>query len=398
MDPLRLRPSRYPAEMSEKLLTAIRQHNPLAVWKAYQDICDKNNLSKLPAEYHSMALQAFQLKRLKAYGPKVIKFYRKCLLHILENMKAQEHKLNVRDYNLFLDFYGRSHDWNSAVNCWKELNKEQQPNEYSYNLYLFAALQCKKYEEVFRIFNKMKESKIKPNESTCNIMIEAHGCLGHVQDADQIFSTYFLPKQPKQASLMSSLLHPELSTVERPSFTSLMAPIARSLPPPKMTDTNTIPAQFKPNRDTFIALINAHGRNKNVAGLSYIYNTMLPKYEIEPDLKIYNTLIEWFCFNGDIELARRMFVNMGKADVQPNAVTFQHLFRHEAIKRKRPKAAEDLINFMKNEYGIRPLLSMYQTLIKIHNKSNREDEAKRLHKEYIELKHKLSSPAHSSNN
>ncbi|CAO3620841.1 unnamed protein product [Cunninghamella blakesleeana] len=379
-----------------KLLQAIRKSNQQEVWKQYLVLHDEQKINKLTPEYHSMILRALGLQNLVSYGPEEILAIKERLMMIWANMKAHEHTPDIRDYNHLLGFAGRAGDWILCQRIWDELMETSKsstptlwqlsPNVYSYNAYMMAAIQCKQPEKVANIFNNMQTSKVQPNVVSYNILMNAYGHLGDIAEVDKLFERIFIKqKQPKQPHITfwTSLLYPNKKSSTSLHMAPLVATITRRTPYILNNKPNNINSQkMIPNKETFLSLIDAHGRKGNTMGLNVIYEKLMPSFNIKPDLSIYNGLIRWYCDKSDIETARKLFFDMERQGVQPNVVTFNYIFRHEALKKNRPGVAEKLIDLMHQMYQLRPLQSMYRHLIKIHYRHNREHEADRLLRTY----------------
>ncbi|KAI8089445.1 uncharacterized protein BX664DRAFT_333040 [Halteromyces radiatus] len=387
IDPHRLKASKGGRRVaSNKLLQSIRKGDQQAVWTQYLALHDGQQLKHLLPEYHSMSLRALGLQHVIAYGPKEIQAIKERLMMIWANMKHCGHTPDIRDYNHMLGFAGRASDWTLCERIWIELmdkstNKSSlwglKPNVYSYNAYMMAAIQCKQSEKVASIFNMMYQSGIQPNTFSYNTLMDAYGHLGDVAEVDRIFDRIFVRQQlQQQHKTFSSLLHPkrEQSTILGRQVASLTrhAPI----------NNNNNRKNLTPTVDTFMSLIDAHGRHGNTMGLEMIYNKMMPEFKIEPTLAIYNSLIRWYCNKSDLETAKQLMLEMEQRGIQPNVVTFNYMFRHEALKRNRPGVAERLLDFMHQVYQLQPLQSMYRQLIRIHNRHNRDQEVERLVRTY----------------
>ncbi|CEG81951.1 hypothetical protein RMATCC62417_16088 [Rhizopus microsporus] len=151
-----------PEKAADRLLSAIRRGNGPAVWKAYMNLKNAGHISQLPELYHSMTVQTFQLKDNGTYSPNYLKFYRKCVSDILETAIANGYILNSRDYNLLLKLYGRSRDWKAVTDCWNEIPTTAATEE-TFNIYMRAAIQCRKPEEVFSVYSKMIKVGVRPD-------------------------------------------------------------------------------------------------------------------------------------------------------------------------------------------------------------------------------------------
>ncbi|KAI9278651.1 hypothetical protein BDA99DRAFT_492788 [Phascolomyces articulosus] len=397
-------------KMTRSLRDAVRKHNAGAVWTAYHALHENNQLDKLPAEYHSMALQSFRIKKLVAYGPEEMEIIKERLLFIWQHMQQAGYKPDVRDYNHIIDFFGRAGDWDACNKYWKELESksvsasstlwsgELTPNVYSYNLMMRAAIMTQQPEQVFVIVNKMKSAGIQPNGFTIDTMIEAHGRLGNVRGADRLFQERYGPKESTQKKAEAAAAVAQQPKKSR--FASLLQ--SYSAPPPAenpdllgtlihdSTALDTTKQKQRPSTHTFVALMDAHGRKGNLRGVEYIYNTMVPGYNVKPDLEIYNSMIRWYCEHRNADKARRVFFDLERSGLKPNVVTFNYLFRHEALRERNPRTAETLLDFMTNMYDLRPLQSMYRALIKSYNKRNQEEDADRLFREYTASKQSSS--------
>ncbi|KAI8990769.1 hypothetical protein BDF20DRAFT_811487 [Mycotypha africana] len=372
-DPIALqRLLKKPTKLQESLLTAIKDRDTRAVYKAYMDLKESNQLHLLPKTIHSMALQSFQLKYLVAFQPHDVERYRVCIMNILEQMeKHYSTKPDVVDYNFVLEFYGRGKIWRNIHSIWKKI---KNPDTYSYNCYMFAANQKKHYNWTLQLLQTMKNDQVEPDETTYNLLIEAHGGKGDVSAATKVFQQRFT--QPTGTTSISSSVMQSTNNAEKPKKTSFI----QSLFQPFHEEEPT----FLPSKDTFIALIKAYGQNKKVEGLDYVYRRLLPLYNVEPDLKMYNALIEWYVHSDKVDTARAIIKEMEEVKgMKPDVRTFNYLFRYEAKKCNRPGIAEKLIQYMKDKYQLQPLPSMYKTLINNHNENRRLEESRRLLDDYI---------------
>jgi len=358
-------------QVSEKLIWAIRRRRVPAVWKNYVDLKKSGQIKKLPAQYHSMTIQSFNLKDDGIYNYNQLRMYQKFVSDIIQAAQENNYKLDTRDYNLLLRLHSRMRDWKAASECWSKMTDK---NEESYNIYMRAAIECRQYEQVFKIFDNMQQSEARPDVTTYNLLIETNGRMGNAAEADRLFRDYFT-SPVKKNTFWNKLLN---TPSHHSAHTSSTAPFFRRIPPSNASMTPTV--------ETFEALLDAHGRLKNKPGLHHIHKTMMPNFNIKMTLKTYEVLIKWYCLCQDMEAAKETFVDMEAKGFKPNVFIFEHLFKHEALKMNRPKVAEAIVEHMKKEYNIRPLSSMYTTLIKIHNKHNREDDANRLVAELQALK------------
>ncbi|KAI8337939.1 hypothetical protein BC941DRAFT_424110 [Chlamydoabsidia padenii] len=379
IDPHRLKQHGAKVPGYHKLLQAIRKGDQQAVWTNYMTIHQANNVGRLPSEYHSITLRSLGLQRLVTYGPDEIVAIKERLLMIWANMKHYNHTPDIRDYNHMLGFAGRASDWTLTERIWSELTEKSSrtslwdlaPDVYSYNGYMMAAIQSKQPEKVPGIFNNML-TRLQPNTFSYNTLMDAYGHLGDVAEVDRIFNRVFItpPTTTTPTKRLGTLLHPQ----REPTLGRKVATLSRHAPIRQPIMTPTV--------DTMMALIDAHGRHGNTMGLEMIHTKLMPELGIKPTLTTYNALIRWYCKKSDIKKAKELLKEMETRGIKPNIVSFNHVFRHEALKRNRPGVAERLLDLVQQMYELRPLQSMYRHLIRIHNKHNRDQEVERLVRSY----------------
>ncbi|KAG0166617.1 hypothetical protein DFQ28_003030 [Apophysomyces sp. BC1034] len=352
-------------------LTATQSGNKNAVWNMYLDLNAKQQLPLFPPTYHSLALRSIHARKSRRSNNKNVhqKDDPNYRLHfVLENMKATNYKLDIADYNHLLEFYGRNHDWTTCTAYWQQMassatSTNVQRNLASYNIYMCAAIRCKKPERVFDILASLMASGYQPNTHIYTTLIKAYARLGQPKEADRIFQNAFSEKpsvsQPSSCSQQIALYH-------------------------RSQDYNR--NSHRPTTHTFNALIEAHGRQGNLQGLTYIYEKMMPVFLVQPDVNVYNSLIRWFCVHGEPETARRIFSDMEKSTVKPNHKSYSSLIHYGAIKGYQLKSTEALLEHMKEKYDLKPSASMYRVLIDAYVKAEDEEAAGRLRSEYESIK------------
>ncbi|KAF7726340.1 hypothetical protein EC973_008920 [Apophysomyces ossiformis] len=348
-------------------LTATQNGNRNAVWNTYLDLNAKKLLPLFPPAYHSLALRSIHAKDTRRSARKESRptddpSYR--LQYVLDNMKATNYKLGIADYNHLLEFYGRSGDWVTCTRYWQQMSSTPsstsvQRNLASYNIYMCAAIRCKKPERVFDILGNMKAAGYQPNAHIYTTLIKAYARLGQPKEADRIFQNAFSEKL----------------RLENPtSYSEKIAAYHRS--------QDYHQSSHRPTTHTFNALIEAHGRQGNLQGLSYIYEKMMPVFLVKPDIHIYNSLMRWFCMYDEPETARRIFSEMESSDVKPNRRSYSILIHYGAIKGYQLNSTEALMAHMRQKYGLKPTAAMYRVLIDAYVKAENEEAAERLRKEY----------------
>ncbi|KAI7876674.1 hypothetical protein K492DRAFT_172347 [Lichtheimia hyalospora FSU 10163] len=393
---LRLRPLESPTvtKATRSFRDAVRKRNQVAVWNTYNTLL--SNKVKVPKGYHALALQSFRLKTLVAYGPEEIDTVKQRLVFVLNEMEKDNVPLDIRDYNHLLDTFGRAGDWEACTQYWDAMQARCAqdaahgpslsalvPTAYTYNLYMRAAIASNRSEQVFDILKEMRAAGVEPNVFTVDTLIEAHGQLGDIKGVERVFDDAFgkkpIVKKNKKTSSFWTLNTTTSDTLSRHVRQQLM---------PKQP-------RMKPTAHTFVALIDAYGRQAHMHSLKRVYLDLLHQYKVQPTLAVYNSMIRWYCQHSQLDKARRLFYDMERAGIKPNLITFNYIFRHEALRKQNPWRAEALLDMMNKIYNLQPVQSMYRALIKVYNRKNKEDDADRLFEAYMALKESSSSPLSS---
>ncbi|CDS07186.1 hypothetical protein LRAMOSA09709 [Lichtheimia ramosa] len=394
---LRLRPLASPAvsKATRSFRDAVRKRNQAAVWNTYNTLL--NNKVKVPEGYHGMALQSFRLKALVAYGPEEIETVKQRLLFVLNEMEKNNVPLDIRDYNHLLDFFGRAGDWDACTRYWNAMQARCAqdaahgpslsallPTTYTYNLYMRAAIACDQSHQVFPIFKEMRAAGVQPNVFTVDTLMEAHGQLGDIKGVYRVFHDTFDSKAVVKKKNKKSSSFWTLNTTTSDTLTEH---VRQQLMPKQ--------PRMKPTAHTFVTLIDANGRQRQLDDIHHIYRQLLPKYNVQPTLAIYNSMIRWYCQYSELDRARRLIYDMERDGIKPNVITFNYIFRHEALRQQNPWRAEALLDTMRKIYDLQPVQSMYRALIKVYNRKNKEDDADRLFEAYMAAKELSSSPLSS---
>ncbi|KAF2304983.1 hypothetical protein GH714_000860 [Hevea brasiliensis] len=126
---------------------------------------------------------------------------------------------------------------------------------------------------------------------------------------------------------------------------------------------------------------------KNYGEVKRIFLEFPKSYSIEPNLDTYNKVIKAFCESGSSSSGYSVLAEMDTKRVKPNATTFGNLlagfYREEKF-----KDVGEVLEMMKEKYGILPGVSTYNIRIQSLCKLKRSAEAKALLDEMLSRKMK----------
>src|SRR5439155_24621445 len=119
---------------------------------------------------------------------------------------------------------------------------------------------------------------------------------------------------------------------------------------------------------TFLEFFKEYGKPGDLVSMDNCYRKYLG-LNLEPDLRIYNSLIRWSCANNDIDQAEQYLEEISSPSINlgPNLEIFSYMVASECRKSKS-HSASNIAKKMKEMYNIMPsemiLTTIFKTMIR----------------------------------
>ncbi|CAG8517425.1 8591_t:CDS:1 [Paraglomus occultum] len=304
------------------LLQAILNEDIEAVWYLYKRLDGEDKLKLLLPEHHSLVLRSINVKN-RLIDEELKTKYTKRLIYVVGRMKAYGYNPDVRDYTHLLYVFGSIKKYRECDKIWNRMRESGiKPGIYAYNCYLYSCLGrntgC--LELASDIWRNLQKDGINPNAVTYAVMIRIYGYLKLPDGARQIFdSTFDISEEHKNAS------------------------------------------KFTPTAYSFNSLLYAYGQSGELDKMKNTYELMV-KVKVMPDFNTFDELIRWSCEFKDLEGAKEYNVIMQEQyGFQPNITIFNYFIKL-AINTGRTTFAIELFKEMKEKYNLFPIAKMVQKL------------------------------------
>lgn len=233
---------------------------------------------------------ARKFKRLRNRGlrPNTTTF--NILLHVLNKTGELEDGLKVLDY--------------------MKATKEAQPDAVTYSTLLHGAVNQRKVELGWSLYDEMMSKQVLPTLETYSSLIELVGLDPRSKFGRATVQRYFIPSEKPQ------IRHPVKPSVEEQVGLNFATQLYNQL----------CNQGLQPNEHIFGALLNLTIRG-GYMGLAQPVYLEMTRQNVQPNTAIMTTLIKGFEIQKDFESGWRVWRNMVETGIPRNVITYHHLIR-----------------------------------------------------------------------
>ncbi|XP_074320979.1 pentatricopeptide repeat-containing protein At3g23020 [Silene latifolia] len=279
-------------------------------------------------------------------------------LEIFEWFKKKGcYELNVIHYNIMIRILGKARKWGEVERLWDEMrDKKIAPINSTYGTLIDVYSKGGLKEEAIVWLQRMNEQRMEPDEVTMGIVVQMYKKSGEFRKAEEFFKMWSSSKSTKEKSTLEKpTVFPTKASVGHHlslyTYNTLIDTYGKSGQLQEMADTfqKMLKNGVIPDTITFNTMIHIYGN----MGMLEEVNSLVKKMEElkrAPDTRTYNILISLYAKRDDINLAYSYLTKMKAAGLEPDPVSYRTLLYAFSI-RNMVVEAELLVSEM-DERGL----------------------------------------------
>ncbi|KAL3740920.1 hypothetical protein ACJRO7_022099 [Eucalyptus globulus] len=308
-------------------------------------------------------------------------------------------------YNVTLKVFRKCRDLERAEKLFaKMLERGVKPDNVTFSTIIGCARMCSLPAEAIEWFNKMPQFGCNPDDVTYSAMIDAYGRAGNVDMALSLYDRARTEKWRVDVGTFSTLIkiygqtknfdgclnvYEEMKALGvKPNlviYNTLLDAMGRAKRPwqAKILYKELISNGFTPSFATYAALIRAYGKARYSEDALAIYREMKDK-GMQLNVILYNTLLAMCADVGYMDEAVEIFEEMKSSGTcQPDSWTFSSLITIYSCSGKVSEAEAMLDQML--EAGFEPNLFVLTSLIQCYGKTQRTDDVVSTFNRLLEL-------------
>eukprot|EP00397_Hematodinium_sp_SG-2012_P007456 GEMP01007502.1.p1 GENE.GEMP01007502.1~~GEMP01007502.1.p1 ORF type:complete len:1019 (+),score=234.19 GEMP01007502.1:105-3161(+) len=252
-------------------------------------------------------------------------------LDLLEELESSAIVVDTTCYNCVLDVCVSCGGWTEAADLFARMKRNGSVDVISYNTWMKGLTFRGEWSKVDEALVEMRARKLSPNSVTFNSLINSAIANGDMQNAWGFLTIMEEQLVPVDAFTCSIMIKGLKHSSQKMDIDHIMALIERSNVVPDEVLVNSLldacvrlrdakrlsqaVLQFKvlgvvPSTHAFMTLIKAYGHLRRMDQVWATWEEMTVQRESIPDESAYACLIDACVFNGDLNGAMRMFLEM----------------------------------------------------------------------------------------
>ena len=299
---------------------------------------------------------------------KAKKFQNACEIYDAIPKEIKE-KSAIIFFNVILDVCAESENFEKLLSIFNELQDDSNsnlpnPNLLTYTTVIKGLIKGKKFEEVMKIYNQLKNTNIKLEESVYNFMIDGFAEAGQKEKAESLF-TEMKRLDVKRSSVIYSILikmYAKTGLQNDEDFT-------------KATQLISLMREdgIKPSIISFTTIMQMYIRKKNIKAAVNIFQE-IKREGLVPDVISYNFIINGCVFNQNLENGIAFLLESLNKKMKLNSETYkntlEYLLNNNFMKyQERVNYASEILKGMK-ENNIELNYELYSKVMRMIYKNN----------------------------